>query len=226
LSEYTFSSSIPPNVREWCKSNKRHLVAGGLEYCKNDKSGDFENTAYVVGPEGDVVFSQCKSVPIQFFRDGRPARQRRLWASPWGKIGICVCYDLSYRRVTDDLVGQGAGAILCPAMDCISWPKQEHVLNAMAAPIRAAEYRIPVFRVCSSGISQLVMPNGKVTATAAYPGQGEMLAGYLPVQARGTIPIDRLLGPLSTVLTAIIVLWMALLHLRQWIVRQLSTTTT
>lgn len=226
LSEYTFSCSIPPDVRDWCKRNKRHLVAGGLEFCKDDKSGDFENTAYVVGPEGDIVFAQCKSVPIQFFHDGKPARQRRVWVSPWGKIGICICYDLSYRRVTDDLIGQGAGAILCPAMDCMSWPKQEHVLNAVAAPIRAAEYRVPVFRVCSSGISQLVMPDGRVTASAAYPGQGEMLAGYLPVQACGSVPIDRFLGPLSTVIAGILVLGMAVLRLQQWIKKRLCKSRT
>jgi hypothetical protein len=47
----------------------------------------FHNTAFVVGPDGDVIFEQAKSVPIQFFNDGRPATSQRLWDSPWGRIG-------------------------------------------------------------------------------------------------------------------------------------------
>ncbi len=46
------------------------------------------------------VFKQAKSVPIEFFQDGRPAAEQRLWHSPWGNLGICICYDLSYSRVT------------------------------------------------------------------------------------------------------------------------------
>ena len=31
-----------------------------------------------------------------------------MWDSPWGRIGFCICYDLSYRRVTDRLAALGA----------------------------------------------------------------------------------------------------------------------
>ena len=36
----------------------------------------FFNTAYVIGPDGEVAFTQVKAQPIQFFQDGLPARQQ------------------------------------------------------------------------------------------------------------------------------------------------------
>lgn len=213
LSEYTFIGSIPKSVRNWCKDNRRYLVAGGVEG-SIENPGEFDDTAYVVGPAGEIVFSQCKSVPIPFFSDGRAARQRRVWDSPWGKIGVCVCYDLSYRRVTDDFISQGAGAIICPVMDRVTWTRQEHELHAKVGPMRALEYGVSVFRACSSGISQLVMPDGSVRASAPFPGRGEMVAGELPIRSSGWIPIDRLLGPIATAATGLLVLGMLIHRLR------------
>src|SRR5690606_28360859 len=99
------------------KRNGRYLVVGG----KQPEGDNYFNTAFVIGPGGEIEFQQAKSVPIQFFNDGLPAREQQLWDSPWGKIGLCVCYDLSYRRVVDNLVRQGAAAIIVPTMDVVGW---------------------------------------------------------------------------------------------------------
>ncbi len=50
-------------------------------------TNNYYNTAFVVGTNGEIVFKQVKSVPIQFFRDGLPAPEQKVWNSPWGKIG-------------------------------------------------------------------------------------------------------------------------------------------
>lgn len=63
LSEYTFDGPVPKRVLAWCRANHRYLIVGG----KSPQAGaDFCNTAFVIGPEGTVVFEQVKSVPIQF----------------------------------------------------------------------------------------------------------------------------------------------------------------
>ena len=118
LSEYTFDGPVPAAVRDWCRKNRRYLVVGGKDPAPG---GNFYNTAFVIGPDGDIVFRQVKAVPIQFFKDGLPAPEQKLWDSPWGKIGICVCYDLSYTRVTDRLVKLGAEALIVPTMDVADW---------------------------------------------------------------------------------------------------------
>lgn len=109
LSEYTLTGPVPDSLKNWCRVHSRFLVVGG-----EDPAGtnNYYDTAFVVGTNGDIVFKQGKCVPIHFFNDGLPAPGQRVWNSPWGKIGFCVCYDLSYTRVTDELVRQGAQMLL------------------------------------------------------------------------------------------------------------------
>jgi len=205
LCEYAFLSPIPDKVKLWCKEHQRFLVAGGKDPLP---SGDFYDTAFVVGTNGDIVFKQGKSVPVQFLKDGLPAKEQKLWDSPWGKIGICICYDLSYTRVTDRLVRLGAQAMIVPTMDVVEWGRHEHELHARVARIRAAEYGIPIFRVASSGISQLVDRDGIDRASAGFPGQNEMLSGKMSISQPGSIPIDRWLGPASVGVSGLIILFL------------------
>jgi apolipoprotein N-acyltransferase len=201
LSEYTFDGPVPVSVKNWCRKNRRYLVVGGKDPIADDA---FYNTAFVIGPDGDVAFRQVKVVPIQFFKDGRPAREQKLWNSPWGKIGICVCYDLSYTRVTDRLVKLGAEALVVPTMDVADWGQAQHELHGRIAPTRAAEYGLPIFRLASSGISQVVDCAGHVTATAPFPGDGAALAGTLELRGAGCRPLDRWLAPLAVGVTALL----------------------
>lgn len=153
LSEYAIEGGVPDALKDWCRTNSKFLVVGGKDFVTNDI---YYDTAFVIGTNGEVVFKQAKSVPIQFFRDGLPATNQAVWDSPWGKIGFCICYDLSYTRVTDELVRQGAQLIICPTMDVSEWGRHEHELHTRVAPVRAAEYGVPIFRLASSGISQAV----------------------------------------------------------------------
>jgi apolipoprotein N-acyltransferase len=191
LSEYSFSGPVPAAVRSWCSQNRKYLIAGGKDYLDASEA-KFRNTAFVIGPNGAVVFKQTKAVPIQFFQDGEPALEQKVWHSPWGKIGICVCYDLSYTRVTDELIRQGAQAIIVPTMDVEDWGQRQHRLHARVAPARGAEHGVPIFRLCSSGISQAVTRHGTVLATGPFPGQGETLHATLELPPRGSLPFDRL----------------------------------
>jgi apolipoprotein N-acyltransferase len=190
LSEYSFTGPVPTRVKNWCAKNHKHLVAGGKDYLDASET-QFRNTAYVIDPEGNEVFKQAKAVPIQFFKDGLPAAEQLIWNSPWGKLGLCVCYDLSYTRVTDELIRKGAQAIIVPTMDVEEWGERQHRLHARVAPIRAAEYGVPIFRLCSSGISQAVNRHGTVLATAPFPGQARTLEATLEIPPRGALPTDR-----------------------------------
>ena len=77
------------------------------------------------------------------------------------------------------------------------------------APVRAAEYGLPIFRVCSSGISQLIDGAGCVVASAPFPGEQSAISGPLELVRRGHLPLDRWMAPLSVFVTAAIVLLLA-----------------
>ena len=206
LSEYTFNRPVPASVTNWCRNNRKYLVAGGKDYIDASET-EFRNTAFVIGPDGGRVFSQVKAVPIQFFKDGLPADEQAVWDSPWGKLGVCVCYDLSYTRVTDELIRRGAQAIIVPTMDVEDWGERQHALHARVAPIRAAGYGVPIFRLCSSGISQAVDAHGKVLAVAAFPGQGELMGAKFELPRRGRLPIDRWLVWPCVAICAVFLVW-------------------
>ena len=75
------------------------------------------------------------------------------------------------------------------------------------AVIRAAEYGVPVFRIASSGISQIINRDGHETATAPFPGQGESLAGTLELRSSGgSIPPDAWLAPVCMAATGVVLL--------------------
>ena len=202
LSEYTLDGPVPNKLKQWCQKNRKYLVVGGKDPASN---AAWYDTAFVVGPTGEVVFKQAKSVPLQLFDDGLPAKEQAVWNSPWGGIGICICYDLSYTRVTDRLIRLGAQALLVPTMDLKSWGGHEHELHRRIAQVRAAEYGVPIFRVGSSGISQSVNRLGREESSAPFPGDGATLSATLKIGSPGRLPLDRVLCPLSVAIAAVFV---------------------
>ncbi len=214
LPEYALDGEPTAQLKNWCRENRKFLIVGGKEPAPGN---NYYNTAFVIGTNGEVAFKQAKSVPIQFFKDGLPAPEQRVWESPWGKIGICICYDLSYARVTDELVRQGAQMLIVPTMDVADWGRHQHELHARIAPVRAAEYGIPIFRVASSGISQGVEWSGYVSRSAPFPGEGEMIffGVNLRPERHGSLPLDRWLALLCVGVTGLFVAWLAVGKLRR-----------
>lgn len=206
LSEYTLDGEPADELKSWCRQHQKFLIVGGKD---TSPGTNYYNTAFVISPDGEIVFKQVKSVPIQFFKDGLPAPEQKLWESPWGRIGICICYDLSYTRVTDELVRQGAQMLIVPTMDVADWGRHQHELHARIAPVRAVEYGIPIFRVASSGISQGVDRFGRIRATASFPGEGETIFFGARLGQPGRVPWDRYLAQLSVLVTVGFALWLA-----------------
>jgi apolipoprotein N-acyltransferase len=208
LSELAFADGpVPEEVREVVRRHRRYLIAGGV--VPIDERSDY-NMAFVIGPDGSDLFCQAKSVPVQFLEGCRPAADRQVWESPWGKIGIAICYDACYSRVMDDFVRHGACGLIIPTMDERSWGEFERtMLHGRVQPIRSAEYGIPTFGVWSSGVSQLTDRYGRVVATAGYPGPGDTIAGSFDLSREGHIPPDRILAQASSVLTLLVACYLA-----------------
>jgi apolipoprotein N-acyltransferase len=210
LSEYAFDGPVPDRIRDWAKAAQRYVIAGGKEPAGNT----FENSAYVIGPDGAVHFRQVKNIPIQFFKDGLPATEKKLWESPWGKFGFPICYDLSYSKVCDGYVKQGAQGLITVAMDLMEWGEKAHRLNARMTRIRAAEYNLPIFRLASSGISQCVQPGGRTAKQTPMDDQFNLLLCEMKAGPTGRFPLDRAFCPLSSIISWL-VLVVTLLHRRE-----------
>ena len=217
LSEYTYYSDPPKELLEWCRKNGRHVMVGGVDvHPATDLTEEkVYNTAFIVGPGGEVIHKQVKSVPIQFMNDGMPARRQRIWDSPFGKVGIAICYDMNYVRVMDGLIDLDAELLVIPAMDVIGWGEHAHRLSAQLAAARAAEYGVPLFRLASSGFSRIATPDGKITREASVPGQGEVIHGEVTLGGRGKRPVDRWLAWPCVVLTIGLLLFLVFEEIRR-----------
>jgi len=190
LAEYSFLGEPPKPLRDWCHKHGVHLVAGGTQPLPGDT---YCNTAFVISPDGDIIHKQVKSVPIQFFNDGLPAEEQDIWQSPWGPVGICICYDLSYTRVVDGLIRKGASMILVPTLDELHWGESQHQLHARIAPMRSTEYGVPIVRVGACGISQAVDSEGIIRASTEFPGKEGTIQASIAPSDHVSLPLDRYL---------------------------------
>jgi len=109
-------------------------------------------------------------------------------------------------------------------MDIADWGAAQHLLHARVAPMRAAEYSIPVFRVCSSGVSQFVDTTGRVLCSAPFPGDGAMLAAEMQLPAHGRMPPDRWLARLCVAVVAAFIGWLAVEAMRERIMNRAKCT--
>ncbi len=146
-----------PRIAEFARRHGVHVLLGATRAVSQV---EFENTLFLFGPDGRIVGTQVKSVPVQFFRDGRPAQDRA--PLPLG-IGAGVCYDMNYPYVSRELVIEGAELLVFPTMDARSWGNVQHVQHAAMTALRAVEHRRWILRVATSGVSCIVDPHGRRT---------------------------------------------------------------
>ncbi|MHB9026424.1 MAG: apolipoprotein N-acyltransferase [Armatimonadota bacterium] len=121
----------------------------------------FYNIALVIGPDGTVLGDYAKANPVQFFSDGVPGRAFPLFDTPAGRFGIGICYDFDYATTNRRLARQGAELLVIPTFDSIEWTDLQHRQHARLAQARAAEVGLWVARATSSGVSQIIDPQGR-----------------------------------------------------------------
>jgi len=217
LQECLFRGGVPEPVLQWCKDHKKYLIAGGWDRMDEKK---FYNTAYVVDTDGKIVFRQAKCRPVQFCNDGIPARDQKLWKSPWGLIGIAICYDDGYRVVMDELVRQGAQMLIVPTMDPPAWGELEHEIHSRIVRMRAAEYEMPVLRVSGAGPSVFAGRDGLVKALAPSGMDFAVIDGKMEMASHGRLPPDRWVTGIAVVVTAAFASWFVALTVVRWRVKR------
>lgn len=76
------------------------------------------NSSIIIGKDGEVVGEYHKKHPtIGEIESGvRPGTDTPAFNLSFGKIGMCICYDLNFRDVVEGLVGNGAEIIFFSSM--------------------------------------------------------------------------------------------------------------
>jgi predicted amidohydrolase len=99
------------------------LLIGSISIKLSDEK--LSNTSYLVGPDGGIVarYSKIHMFDVQVgdgtqYRESRtyqPGDQAVLAETPWGTVGLTICYDIRFPYLFRDLAHAGARIIFSPA---------------------------------------------------------------------------------------------------------------
>ncbi len=177
----------------------------------------FDNTCLLINPSGNIQGAQPKAVPVPFFiEDGNPATSHQVVDTPYGKIGMCICYDATFTDIPRRLVNNHAELLLVPVMDPQHWPQQQCYLHADMATFRSIELRRSAVRAASSGVSQIVWPDGSIQSARTRAQGAGTLSGNVLVQNTTSFFVSH--GHLApTLLAWLYLLTVALLTAAHWL---------
>ena len=197
-------------AREW----KVWFLLGSLGVLNPD--GRISNRAYVVDSEGGIVARYNKIHMFDVVLDSGPLTESATIApgdrsvvapTPWGGLGLSICYDLRFAPLYRQLAHNGAIVLAAPAaFTRVTGEAHWHVLNRA----RAIEHGCYMIAPCQYGEiegggacfghSLIVDPWGAVLADGG-DGEGVVLAEIDPAkvaEARAKIPAlthDRPITP-------------------------------
>lgn len=177
--------------------------------------GTWSNTALTVGRAG-LLGVHHKNRPVHFFNDGEPGTEAPAITTPLGPIATPICFDNDYAPVPREAVARGAELLLVPSMDAEHWTARQHHQHAELFRHRAAENGRWVVVSATSGVTQIVDPDG--VRRAALPlFEPAVLVGEVERESGLTIYTrwGWLLGPVTTGLAGVLLLWLLVAEVRR-----------
>ena len=102
-----------------------HLLIGSLALKTDDPDGRFANRSFLIGPDGSIMARYDKihmfDVEIsktETYRESagyRPGSRAVVAVTPFGKLGMAICYDMRFARLSDALASAGAKILSYPS---------------------------------------------------------------------------------------------------------------
>lgn len=112
-------------LREAAAATGVWLSIGSLALRTGDSDGRFANRSFLIGPDGGIVarYDKIHMFDVQLdesevYRESaafRPGDRAVVADTPFGRIGLAICYDLRFPHLHRALAKAGASIILQPA---------------------------------------------------------------------------------------------------------------
>ncbi|MEM7491487.1 MAG: carbon-nitrogen hydrolase family protein [Pseudomonadota bacterium] len=112
-------------LRAAARDHACHILIGSLALRTDDPDGRFANRSFLIGPDGAIMARYDKihmfDVDVseaETYRESagyRPGTRATLAETPWGKIGLTVCYDIRFPTLHRRLAQAGADILTIPA---------------------------------------------------------------------------------------------------------------
>ena len=168
------------------------------------------DTALMVGPDGQEVGRRAKinmtsgEVDHGFVRgpDDYP-----VFDTPYGKVGIAVCWDRHRTDILRKLAKKGAQIVLLPVDDDFDtrWFPAFHAADSV---FRAVENRLAMGLGTTSGISQVIDPYGRMTARSDLYTRGIIIGPtFTVVEQTLYTSLGDWFGILISILFGTVLVW-------------------
>ena len=142
-------------------------------------STGLHDTALMTGPDGSEVGRRAKinmtSGELDYGFVAGPL-DFPVYDSPYGKVGIAVCWDRHTLWVTRELAKRGAQIVLMPVDDDFNRNEWFPPFHAADGVFRAVENRVTMGLGTTNGLSILVDPYGRILAEGEINKRGVIVA--------------------------------------------------
>ena len=181
-------------IRSACRELKTHVIFGFLE----SDDGKIYNSLVFLGPEG--LIGRYRKIHLPYLGVDRfislGNEPFRVYDSKVGKIGMNICYDISFPESSRILALEGAELIVLST----NWPIGAEYYSKYVAPTRAAENRVNyaainrvgserAFKFC--GLSKIVDCSGNSLAEASRSREEIIFAEVDLAKARSKVSINN-----------------------------------
>jgi predicted amidohydrolase len=167
-------------ILDVCQSFNILITLGMLE---EDSEGHIYNTAVLLGRDG--ILGQYRKTHLPYLGVDRYLNQgdeiTGPFPTPFGQVGLLICYDLRFPEPIRSLALQGAHLVLLPT----NWPDKAHLYPDFMAQSRASEngvYLLAANRIGEErgtrylGRSVIVGPDGKKLAEGTSDAEEILIA--------------------------------------------------
>jgi len=155
------------------KENDIWLIPGTV--IEKGEGDDIYCTAVVYSPEGELVTSYRKCFPWRPYEPFTPGKELNVFDIPgFGRVGICVCYDIWFPEVVRQLSWMGADLIinLVQTSTC-DRSKELILLQAQAITNQVYIASVNAAAPAGTGESIIIDPEGNIRAKS--PGVSDFI---------------------------------------------------
>lgn len=208
--EHEIADSDDPLIRPQLAALARELHAYLVVDTVWQAPTGMHDAALLIGPDGEEVGRQAK-VNITSgereagFQAGPPTHQ--VFTTPYGRVGLGVCWDRHITTIARQLAQQGAQLVLMPDDSDFGtpWFPPYHAADSV---FRAVENRVAFALGSVSGVAQVIDPYGRMSARSSIDTR-QVITGTTFVTEERTLYTrwGDWFGWLSVGLAALLVLW-------------------
>ncbi len=156
-------------LRQLARDKKSVIVLG-----QKRREGDIESNESVVIDETGLLGKHVKNRPVHFMNDGIAGRTAEPIDTPWGKLATPICFDNDYTEVARRMATAGAQLFLAPSMDAEHWSPRQHRQHGELFRLRAAETGRWYVVCATSGLTQVISPDGRRCGSLPLMEDGEL----------------------------------------------------